>query len=263
MRRVLAICWQPALAGVLRRAHAWPDTAQQLSPQLMTAPTRRSPRAPTMMPLFLYRAKWIPVFSKTACYVTKPAAQHPRVGLVWCLAIRPRPITLPFIDMLASEDVDGDWVLAKVTGQQDHGGGAVLSESSDLYRALEQYLILLGEAAGGEGELISFWEGTAPESRESTLRRATLLFAGRTPSAAAINLAAQSEVGLRQASAGRALWRRIQRLYSPWCERSSADRGLAERPQLRYLHPRPLPGAGRVTEQAPRKSPRGVRGLSR
>lgn len=104
-----------------------------------------------------------------------------------------------FIDMLALGDVDSNWILAKVTGQQGHGGGAVFSQNSVQYRALQQYFSLLGEGDSSELELTGFWDGTAAEARETTLRRATLLFAGRLPEDAAINLASQSEEGLRRA----------------------------------------------------------------
>ena len=196
--RVLAICCSLLFAGT-SPAHAWPDSAQQLSPKLMKAPTLEVASDSDDDAAVFYTDRVDPGVQQDCLLCHKAGGAAPQSGARLVFSNSSSANHTAFIDMLASEDVDGDWVLAKVVGQQGHGGGAVLSESSDLYQALEQYLILLGQAAGGEGELISFWEGTAPESRESTLRRATLLFAGRTPSAAAINLATQSEVGLRQA----------------------------------------------------------------
>ena len=104
-----------------------------------------------------------------------------------------------FVKFFSLEDVDGDWLLSKVTGQAGHGGGVVLSASSSLYLALEEYLLLLGEGSTVGPLAGGFWEGTGAEPREVTLRRAALLFSGAVPDQAALELAAQSEAGLRQA----------------------------------------------------------------
>ena len=104
-----------------------------------------------------------------------------------------------FSEFVSLENVDGDWVLAKVEGRLDHGGGAVLSQSAALYGALQEYLSLLGEGSSSDGGTVSFWEGTAAEPRVVTLRRAALLFGGLIPDEEAIGLATESERGLRQA----------------------------------------------------------------
>lgn len=107
-----------------------------------------------------------------------------------------------FSEFLSLENVGGDWVLSKVVGRQDHGGGAVLSQTSPLYLALREYLSLLGEGGDKPNEANSFWEGTTAEPREDTLRRAALLFAGAVPDDKAVELAIESEEGLRQAISG-------------------------------------------------------------
>ena len=121
--------------------------------------------------------------------------------------------------------VDGPWILAKVVGQEGHGGGAVLTPSSPLYEALATYLGLLEStpASDGDGsnflrvyeglatyldlpELTptsdadgsNFWRGTAVEDREVTLRRASLLLAGAKPHEEALSEAKKSDAGLRQ-----------------------------------------------------------------
>lgn len=106
-----------------------------------------------------------------------------------------------FLDLLSKEETDGDWVLAKTVGQQRHGGGAVLSQSGSLYEALQEYFLLLSEGDVAPEEANNFWQGTEAEPRDVTLRRAALLFGGLVPSNEALELAAQSEVGLRQATA--------------------------------------------------------------
>ena len=48
-----------------------------------------------------------------------------------------------FAGFLALDGVDPGWVLGKVTGQFNHGGGRVTTEGSALYQNLDQYLTLL------------------------------------------------------------------------------------------------------------------------
>lgn len=98
----------------------------------------------------------------------------------------------------ATGTVDGHWILAKVMGQLDHGGGTVLTPASQLYQALQTYLTLLGQLPGSGEEGVGFWRGTAAESREVTLRRASLLLSGSIPDATALCAAQQSETGLRE-----------------------------------------------------------------
>ena len=99
---------------------------------------------------------------------------------------------------VAGDSVDGQWILAKVVGQEDHGGGAVLTPSSSLYKALETYLALLGLLPTSDDSGADFWRGTAAEEREITLRRASLLLAGATPTDEALSEAQKSDAGLRQ-----------------------------------------------------------------
>jgi len=134
------------------------------------------------------------------CHKSNGSAEQNGARLV--LGTSPVGNHLAFAEFLSLEDVDGDWVQAKVVGQQNHGGGAVLSQSSPLYLALREYLSLLGEGDDKPNEANSFWEGTAPEPREVTLRRAALLFAGAVPDDKAVELAIESEEGLRQAISG-------------------------------------------------------------
>ena len=102
-----------------------------------------------------------------------------------------------FARFLGLDGVDPGWVLGKVTGQFSHGGGRVTTEGSSLYQDLDQYLALLtGTTSTVSSE--NFWRGTSAEPREITLRRASLLFAGKVANAEAIAAAKQSEAGLRE-----------------------------------------------------------------
>ena len=103
-----------------------------------------------------------------------------------------------FTGFLALDDTAGDWVLAKVAGQEGHGGGAVLTPSSPTYLALQQYLTMLDALTESEQSDDAFWEGTAAEPRDVTLRRVALLLAGQIPSAASLSNAIESEAGLRE-----------------------------------------------------------------
>ncbi len=101
-------------------------------------------------------------------------------------------------DTGTTDTIDGHWVLAKVIGQRDHGGGTVLTPASSLYQSLQTYLGLLGQLPASGEEGVGFWRGTAAENREVTLRRASLLLSGSIPDAAALCEAQQSEAGLRE-----------------------------------------------------------------
>ena len=103
-----------------------------------------------------------------------------------------------FTEFLALDDIDGARILAKVTGQYGHGGGAVLTPSSLTYMALQDYLTMLGALTEGPQGENAFWEGTAAEPRDITLRRTALLLAGQIPSAASLSKARESEAGLRE-----------------------------------------------------------------
>ena len=131
------------------------------------------------------------------CHRASGAA--PQSGARLVLSSSPVANHRAFLDLLSQDGVDGSGVLAKAAGLQSHGGGAVLSQSSSLYESLQDYLLLLGEGDAAPDEADTFWLGTGAESREVTLRRAALLFGGLVPGDEALELAAQSEAGLRQA----------------------------------------------------------------
>lgn len=104
-----------------------------------------------------------------------------------------------FSSLLAEEGVDTALILEKVTGGEGHGGGAVVPAGSALFLSLQHYLELLedGSPQSEEGP-IDFWEGTAPESREITLRRATLLLSGKIARHSAIQRAKKNDSALRE-----------------------------------------------------------------
>ena len=131
-----------------------------------------------------------------ACH--RKGAVAPQSGARLVLTVDAGTNHQAFTQFLALNQTNGDWVLAKVAGQQSHGGGAVLTPSSPIYLALRQYLTMLGALSESELSDDAFWDGTAAEPREVTLRRAALLLAGQIPSAAALGKANQSEAGLRE-----------------------------------------------------------------
>jgi len=125
----------------------------------------------------------------------------PQSGARLVLTTSPVANHQAFLGLLSREAVDCNWVLAKAVGQQNHGGGAVLSQSSSLYAALQDYFVLLGAGDAVPDEANTFWQGTEAEPREITLRRAALLFGGVVPSDEGLESATESEAGLRQAIA--------------------------------------------------------------
>ena len=131
------------------------------------------------------------------CHQASGAA--PKSGARLVLSTSPVANHQAFSELLTQEEVDGDWVLAKAVGQQNHGGGAVLSQSGSLYAALQDYFVLLGQDVVSPDEAYDFWQGTEAEPRAITLRRAALLFGGVVPGDEALESASQSDAGLRQA----------------------------------------------------------------
>ena len=200
-RFALRVTFGGMLLSLAWGAHAWPETSQRLTPSKFLAPALQVADASDTDDdtASFYADNVDPGVQQECLLCHKAGGSALQSGARLALSDVSSANHSAFVTLLTHEDVDGDWVLAKVAGRQNHGGGAVLSESSELYQELEEYLVLLGEAAAGQDNLSNFWEGTAPESRESTLRRAVLLFAGAIPSADAVNSAEQSEAGLRQA----------------------------------------------------------------
>ncbi len=95
-------------------------------------------------------------------------------------------------------DVPADWLLDKAVGDAGHGGGPVLTRGSLEYEALAEYLTLtLGVDTSSGTDDGDFWSATLTEDRETTLRRAGILLAGRVPNQAMINRAKASEEALR------------------------------------------------------------------
>ena len=89
------------------------------------------------------------------------------------------------------------FLLSKVSGGLNHGGGIVLSQGSLQYTALEQYLdTLTGTSSSSEQESAKFWEGISLETRETTLRRASLLLSGRVATPDSIDRAKRSDEAL-------------------------------------------------------------------
>lgn len=84
-------------------------------------------------------------------------------------------------------------LLAKISGSEGHGGGMQLSLDSEGYAAFERvlteiseldnptYYTFSGSAGGASPRQASFLTEVTLESREATLRRATLLMQGRLP----------------------------------------------------------------------------------
>lgn len=91
------------------------------------------------------------------------------------------------------EEKGADLLLSKITGGDSHAGGMQLSQDSDGYRAFERVITAINElgnptyyAFSGSSDVpsarqASFLTEVTLEPRESTLRRATLLLQGRTP----------------------------------------------------------------------------------
>ena len=100
---------------------------------------------------------------------------------------------------VTTEGIGAEWLLGKIVGDINHGGGAVIAPGSVEYETFAEYLTLLlgANTDGGSASSLAFWDGTEMESRETTLRRAGLLLAGEVPSEAAVSRAVASDDALR------------------------------------------------------------------
>lgn len=102
-------------------------------------------------------------------------------------------------EFVSRDGVGADWLLNKIAGDLNHGGGAVLSRGGDDYNKFAEYLTLATGAntGGGDVGIANLWAGTQLEPRETTLRRAGILLSGTLPSAEMINRAKVSDEALR------------------------------------------------------------------
>ena len=100
---------------------------------------------------------------------------------------------------VTTEGVGADWLLDKIVGDRGHGGGPVLTRGSGDYLVFADYLTLLVGANTDDGSVdaSAIWAGTAIESRETTLRRAAILLAGKVPTTAALKRVKDSDSALK------------------------------------------------------------------
>jgi len=89
-------------------------------------------------------------------------------------------------NFLATSGVGSDYLLSKTQGSLAHGGGQQLVFGSEDYNNLAEFLgLLTGQGTGEAGT--DFWEGVTLTNNKETLRKATLLFAGRLPTKAELS----------------------------------------------------------------------------
>ncbi|WP_435219131.1 hypothetical protein [Luminiphilus sp. nBUS_07] len=100
---------------------------------------------------------------------------------------------------VTTDGVGADWLLDKIVGDRGHGGGPVLTRGGADYLAFADYLTLLVGANTDDGSVdaSAIWSGTTMESRETTLRRAAILLAGKVPTKAALKRATASDAALK------------------------------------------------------------------
>ncbi len=96
------------------------------------------------------------------------------------------PNNLAVLESFLDSRADAEqWILSKVSGGDNHGGGAQLPTGGSDYSNLAELLQLLrgaGSGGGASGEL--FFTGITLQSNLETLRRAAITLAGRPPTAA-------------------------------------------------------------------------------
>ena len=86
-----------------------------------------------------------------------------------------------FQNFLDSTSAGDELILSKVVGV-NHGGGTIFSSSSDEYQNLSRFLDSLTGGSGlGNSNGTGFWSGVEIASPTQTLRRASIISAGRLP----------------------------------------------------------------------------------
>jgi hypothetical protein len=100
---------------------------------------------------------------------------------------------------VTTEGVGADWLLDKIVGDRGHGGGPVLTRGGADYLVFADYLMLLVGANTDDGivDASAIWSGTTMESRETTLRRAAILLAGKVPENATLTRVKASDKALK------------------------------------------------------------------
>lgn len=155
----------------------------------------------------VFEASISPVVQSTCinCHNPRGIARNTRLGFVFDDDEDHLTKNIGAFQALLDEVDDGaKYVLNKVQGV-GHGGGAVIPAGTTTFRAMERFLELLGEEVD-DGPSVTpetLFEGVTLESQQQTLRRAALIFAGRTPTAAEYaTLVADDEASLRTAIRG-------------------------------------------------------------
>ncbi|MEE4279905.1 MAG: hypothetical protein V2I82_15675, partial [Halieaceae bacterium] len=105
-----------------------------------------------------------------------------------------------FESYLALADVDTALLLSKVSGGSGHGGGVAHAKGSAGYIALSELANYIenGVADGGGAVQKDFWRGLVLEPRERTLRRASILLAGKMPTAKQLKSVRKKDARLRK-----------------------------------------------------------------
>ncbi|GBL03620.1 choice-of-anchor V domain-containing protein [Glaciecola sp. KUL10] len=116
-----------------------------------------------------------------ACHVSDGAAASS--GLIFERSDQPNYIEsnmATIASFLSQPGVDGEYLLSKAQGLLGHGGGQQLVAGSSLYSALAEYLgIITGEDLSFATD--SFWNGFSFLDNRKTLRKASIILAGRLP----------------------------------------------------------------------------------
>ncbi|MFT4764785.1 MAG: hypothetical protein ACI9OH_001887 [Oleispira sp.] len=81
----------------------------------------------------------------------------------------------------SSDNQQAQWLLAKPSGQMIHGGGEVFTADSAEYQALADWLARQDELGSCQQVTKNIWQGVNLLTSQQTLRKASLLMAGRLP----------------------------------------------------------------------------------
>ena len=195
LRVLIAVLTALAMADA---ALSWPEVAAK---PVMNAPVaaqlQDSSAAVDSDPEIFYRGQVDGLVQQNCLVCHREGGAAPAGGARLVLSDSHEKNHQSFVSMLGLQGVTAEWILEKISGQNNHGGGQVAPVGSTFYEAMKQYLLAVQGGLDVDAQQ-DFWRGTVQEAREVTLRRASLLFSGQVAKEAAIAAARDSESGLRR-----------------------------------------------------------------
>jgi hypothetical protein len=125
---------------------------------------------------------WQPVILKTCISCHRAGALASTTQLVFDPASSQNSFSR--LANYSNDNEGAQWLLDKPTGEMIHGGGQIFTAGSEQHQAFVDWLALQAQFGSCQGENKNLWQGINLLSSPQTLRKASILMAGRLPTAA-------------------------------------------------------------------------------